>query len=266
MRNALARRRQLGGRDQVDVEPSVAVEVDERHPAASRLQHVVLRGRAAVAARGQACRLLELRRRGWRCGAVLAPGGPAPAPAPSPRRGRRTPGPSPSPGCSCPGGSSPAPSLPRASRARARAGRVPAPHRSAPPACGPPPRARSRRGAARPSAPGRAPRRPALPAARPRREARAGCRPQARRPAPPASAGPPRHAEVPSAARARRPPQPQASRSSSLPSHTGPATRRQRPAWTWNRRGGGSVGPPETRSPHSGPQSARTRSGRRRTR
>ena len=74
MGNALARRRQLGGRDQVDVEQAVAVEVDERDPAASRLQHVVLRGRAAVASRGQACRLLELRRRGRCCGAVLVRG------------------------------------------------------------------------------------------------------------------------------------------------------------------------------------------------
>ena len=67
MGDALACRAELGRRDEVDVEPAVTVVIEQRHPAAARLQDVVFRRPAAVRARGQLHGLLE----GGRCGRRL---------------------------------------------------------------------------------------------------------------------------------------------------------------------------------------------------
>ena len=124
VRDALAGGRELGGRDQVDVEASVAVVVDERDAASARLEDVVLRRSAAVGCASAAGR--PPRRStgdGARSASPSARGEAGPAPAPSPTRGRRRRAPSPSSGCSCPGGSGPARSRPRAG-ARARSSRA----------------------------------------------------------------------------------------------------------------------------------------------
>jgi hypothetical protein len=52
MRDARAGRRQLGGRDQIDVEIAVVVIIDQGDAIAARFQDVILRGPAAV----RACR------------------------------------------------------------------------------------------------------------------------------------------------------------------------------------------------------------------
>ena len=59
MGDALACRAELGRGDEVDVEPAVTVVIEQRHPAAARLQDVVFRRPAAVRAHGQLHGLLE---------------------------------------------------------------------------------------------------------------------------------------------------------------------------------------------------------------
>ena len=68
VRDALACRRELGGRRQIDVQSSVAVVVEQRDAAAARFQNVVLRRPAAVGPRRKPCGLLE--RHGRRCTVV----------------------------------------------------------------------------------------------------------------------------------------------------------------------------------------------------
>src|SRR6185295_2169969 len=59
MRHTLARRRELGARDQIDVEQAVAVVVEQRDAAARRLENVVLGRSAAERLRRQARADLE---------------------------------------------------------------------------------------------------------------------------------------------------------------------------------------------------------------
>ena len=215
MRDALARRRELGGGDEVHVQTTVAVVVEERHPAAARLQDVILRGSAAVGARGQTRSLPRTvperaprGSRGRRREAGRARG-------PWRRRGRRTRALSPWSGCSCLAGSAPARSGLRAGRAPARAGPGRGPCRSAS-RRGARHAGRERRVAARPAAPGRArwpryrrrrhagrARRPGLPAAARPRIVHAEPRLSEPRPArlPPAASPPPAGARASGGAR-----------------------------------------------------------------
>ena len=210
--------RELGGRDQIDVEAAVAVVVEQRDAAAARLEDVVLRGPAAVGPRGQPCGLFERHgRRRIVVGRRRRPGAGPMADAWPPYDGllgRWS-------GCSCPGRSGRARLLPRAVPARARAapGTGPVSNRALRVRPGRGRRARALPVAARRAAPARAgapaalgrprarpARRRALRAAGRRREARAAPRRSAHPVVPPASAGSPPRVEAPGAVLDREPP------------------------------------------------------------
>ena len=249
--------------DQIDVETSVAVVVEQRDAAAARFQDVVLRRPAAVGPRRKPCGLLERHgRRRTRRRAMERP-----APVPCRTRALRTRAPWVWSGCSCPGSSCRGRLLPRAGRARVRA--APGTDRCrrdvASPA-GTPRGDRRPRGAAPSAARARAAphlrrrtlhgdraRRPALRAAGRHRVAHAARHRSAHPAVRPVSGGLPPHAEARGAAPGWEPPP--APATWPLRPHTAPGKRRPRPHRISAGRDEPSAGPLETQWLHSGPDS-----------